>query len=786
MDGRTLKKLEFNKVIQMLADCCGSFLGKERAENLVPSSDSDEVVSALEETSEAKEILRFNPGFTLGGVRDVRKEVERAALGAILEPEDFLDIAGTCAASRKAKVFFSNLKGSYPLIMELSRDLGIFKSIETSVNEAVTADGGIADTASDQLFSLRKRIRTTQERIKDKLDSFIKSPHTSKYLQDNVITIRGDRYVVPVKQEYRAQVPGMIHDQSASGATLFIEPLAVLELNNDLKKLKTGEEQEIIAILKALSKMVAGFHHELSATLEILGKLDFIFAKARLSQIMDGGKPKVNSNGNIRLIRARHPLIKGDVVPIDVDLGKDFDAMVITGPNTGGKTVSLKTVGLLTMMGLAGLHLPADEGTEISVFEKLFADIGDEQSIEQSLSTFSSHLVNIVQILSKANSKTLVLLDELGAGTDPTEGAALAMAILAYLQKIGVKIIATTHYSELKAFAYNHPRIVNASVEFNVETLKPTYRLLMGIPGKSNAFEIARGLGLPDEVINQAGEFLTRDQVQVADLIANLEMDQRVSEQERKEAEILRRELQAMKQRMAEKETELYNREVEIIRKAQNESLRILKETREEAEVVFRDLKTSLEAEAQKAQNESLRKAREKLKEKAEVISASLPEKKYLGQKPKKVVPGQLVEIPKLNQKGYVLSKPNQDGELFIQAGIMKIMVKLNDLRILENKEQETGKARTGQMRMEKVKSISNELDLRGKTVDEALEEMDKYLDDALVAGLNDLRIIHGKGTGALRDAVTSFLKNHRQVKSYRLGGFNEGGTGVTVVSLKS
>jgi DNA mismatch repair protein MutS2 len=784
LDGRTLKKLEFDKVIQMLADCCGSFLGKERAEKLTPSSDLDEVVSALEETSEAKEILRFNPGFTLGGVRDVRKEVERAALGAILEPEDFLDISGTCAASRKAKVFVSNLKGSYPLIMELSRDLGIFKSIETAVNEAVTADGGIADTASDQLFSLRKRMRTTQERIKEKLDSFIKSPHTAKYLQDNVITIRGDRYVIPVKQEYRAQVPGMIHDQSASGATLFIEPLAVLELNNDLKKLKAGEQQEIIAILKSLSRMVAKFHDELLATLEILGKLDFIFGKARLSYIMDGGIPKVNTNGNIRLICARHPLIKGNVVPIDVHLGKDFDAMVITGPNTGGKTVSLKTVGLLTLMGLAGLHIPVDDGTEISIFEKLFADIGDEQSIEQSLSTFSSHLVNIVQILSKANNKTLVLLDELGAGTDPTEGAALAMAILSYLQKAGVKVIATTHYSELKAFAYNHARIVNASVEFNVETLQPTYRLLLGVPGKSNAFEIARGLGLPEEVINQAGEFLTRDQVQVADLIANLEMDQRVSAQERKEAEMLRRELQEMKRRILEKETELHNREVEIIRKAQEESLRILKETRKEAELIFQELKTSLEAEAQKAQNESLRRAREKLNEKEEVISASLPEKKYLGQKPKTVVPGQMVEIPKLNQKGYVISQPNQDGELYIQAGILKIMVNLNDIRILEKTDQETGKTRTGHMRMEKIRSISSELDLRGKTVDEALEEVDKYLDDALIAGLNELRIIHGKGTGALRDAVTSFLKSHRQVKSYRLGGYNEGGSGVTVVSL--
>lgn len=784
MDERTLDKLGFDKIKNMLADCCGSVLGKELAHNLLPETDLHLVEVWLQETTEAKEILRFNPGFTLGGVRDVRSQVDRAALGGILEPEELLDISDTCRASRQAKSFFSNLKGSYPLVTGLAQELGIFKSIETAVAEAINPDGSVADSASDQLFSLRKRIRTCQERIRDKLDSFIKNSHTVKYLQDQVITIRGDRYVIPVKQEYRSQVPGMIHDQSSSGATLFIEPLAVMELNNELKKVRVAEHQEIVAILKRLSESVVFFESELRETLDILGKLDFIFAKAHLSRLMDGGCPAVNNAGIIKLVQARHPLIKGKAVPIDVDLVQSLDAMVITGPNTGGKTVSLKTIGLLTVMAMSGLHVPVEEQTEISIFENIFADIGDEQSIEQSLSTFSAHLVNIVHILKNSSRGTLVLLDELGAGTDPTEGAALAMAILEYLQMVGAKTVATTHYSELKAFAYNHPRIVNASVEFDVATLQPTFRLLMGVPGKSNAFEIARGLGLQEEVITRAGEFLSKDQVQLADLIANLEMDQRISAQERKEAELLRARLELAENRLAQKEAELHNREAEIIRRGQEEALKIIRQTREEAEVLYRELKTVMESEAQKAQYQALMKAKNRSKEMEDTIHRSLPEKKFIGHAPKTVLPGQYVEIPKLNQKGYVVDKPNQAGEVCVQAGIIKVMVKMKDLRLAEEPEKAAGTTRVGHLRMEKGRSVSSELDLRGRTVHEGLAEMDKYLDDAIIAGLREVRIIHGKGTGVLREAITEHLKKHRFVKSYRLGDFNEGGTGVTVASL--
>lgn len=784
MDEKTLLKIEFDKVIRMLAERCGSVLGKEIAGELLPSNSLNEVKTGLQETTEAKEILRFNPSFSLGGIRDIRSSVERAALGGILEPEDFLNIADTCGAARRAKSFFSNLKGSYPLILELAKNLGIFKSLETAVNETVTDDGAIFDTASDRLFGLRKKIRTSQERIKDKLESFIKSPHTAKYLQESLVTIRGDRYVIPVKQEYRAQVPGLVHDQSSSGATLFIEPMAILDLNNELKKLRAEENEEIVLILKNLSKLVASFELDIIHTLKILGQLDFIFAKGRLSQVMDGGHPGINDQGVIKLVRARHPLIQKGVVPIDVDLGKNIDSMIITGPNTGGKTVTLKTIGLLTAMALSGLHVPADIGTELNLFQNIFADIGDEQSIEQSLSTFSSHLVNIVRIIKEIGDNTLVLLDELGAGTDPTEGAALAMAIMEYLQSKHIKVVATTHYSELKVYAYNSPRIVNASVEFDVETLRPTYRLLMGVPGKSNAFQIALGLGLGEDIIQRAGEFLTHDQVQVADLITNLEMDQKISQQEREEAVNLRKELQAVERRLAQKEVELHNKEGEIMRRAQEESLNILRKTREDMDHLYKEFKLNLEAESQKAQNKALLAAKEKIKGAEDGIHASLPEKRFAGKPPKTVVPGQFVEIPKLKQTGHVLSKPNQSGEVYVQIGIMKITVKMEDIRITDGPEKKNSDTKVGHLRMEKISAISSELDLRGMLVDEALESVDKYLDDACVAGLKEVRIIHGKGTGALREAVTTHLKRHRQVKSSRIGEYNEGGTGVTVASL--
>jgi DNA mismatch repair protein MutS2 len=784
VDEKTLLKLEFDKIKEMLADCCGSTIGKEYACNLQPSSEIDVVDKGLRETTEAKEILRFNPSFSLGGFRNIRKQVERAGLGAILEPVELLDIAQTCLVSRKIKVFFTELKGNYPLIIQLGRNLGIFKSVETSINEAISSDGSILDTASEQIYTIRKKIRICQDRIRDKLESFIKNPLTAKYLQDSLVTIRGDRYVIPVKQEYRAQVPGLIHDQSASGATLFIEPMSVLELNNELKKLHAAEQQEILLILKALTRIMVSYTQDIMESLTILGNLDFIFAKAVLSQKMDAGQPHMNCTGNIKLKKARHPLIRGNVVPIDVDLGKDIDALVITGPNTGGKTVSLKTIGLLNVMALSGLHVPADEGTELSLFNNIYADIGDEQSIEQSLSTFSAHLVNIIRILRGAEKNTLVLLDELGAGTDPTEGSALAMSILEYLLQKQVKIVATTHYSELKVFAYNHPRIVNASVEFDVNTLKPTYKLLMGIPGKSNAFVIARGLGMPEKIIVRAGEFLTTDQVQVAELIENLEAERRISEQERMEAQRRIDELMEKERQLEEKEVELHNREVETIRKAQEESLRIIRKAREQTDVIFQQLKVVLDDEAKKAQNRALLKAQERIKKMEEDIRDLLPEERFIGQAPKKVFPGQYVKIPKLGQTGYVLSQPNQAGEVYVQAGIMKIMVKVEDLRVTEKPDKKRGEAKIGKLRREKIQSVSPKIDLRGKCASEAMAEMDKYLDDAFLAGLGKIRVIHGKGTGVLRDTITTYLKNHHAVKAYRLGDFNEGGTGVTIVEL--
>ncbi|MHB8172397.1 MAG: endonuclease MutS2 [Thermincolia bacterium] len=782
-----LKRLEYDKVIEMLVDCAGSMLGKEIAAQLNPSIDLEEVKPLQEETKEAKEILRFYPDLPLGGIRDIRGILRKVEIGGVLEPTELLEVADTVLASRRLKTFLVEAKGTYPILKDLASFLGLYRQLEDQVGRCIMGNGEVETHASDKLASIRSQVKTNQNRVKDRLDNVLRSTEYQKMLQENLITMRGDRYVVPVKHEYRGQFGGIVHDQSASGATLYIEPVAVVEINNDLRRLLVAEKQEIVRILTQLTNLVRASLEEIKETTQLLGQLDFVFAKAFLSQRMDAVEPRLNQGGKLNVIKGRHPLLKGDVVPVSIHLGDEFDILIITGPNTGGKTVTLKTVGLFSLMAQAGLQVPAEVGTELTVFSQVFSDIGDEQSIEQSLSTFSSHMTNIISILEKADANSLVLMDELGSGTDPTEGAALAMAILDEFHIRGTKVIATTHYSELKTFAYRQERMENASVEFNIETLRPTYRLLIGQPGRSNAFEISARLGLPRTIVDRAKSHLSQEAVEVADLIENLEANQRVAEREKEEAIRLRCEVARMKVEYQHIKEEFDNKKARILEKANDDAYRITQEARHEAEGVIKELKEAMATEAEKGKLQAMQEAREKLKllhgkaaQRAERQAKNAP-----GQAPRQVKVGQEVFIPKINQKGHIISLPGDNGEAQVQVGIMKINMVLEDLRIVAQETKATEKTGAGRLMMNKSASIANEIDLRGMTVDEATLEVEKYLDDAYLSGLPQAYLIHGKGTGALRAAIKDLLAKHPHVKSSRIGAYGEGGTGVTVVELK-
>ncbi len=782
MENKNWHKLEYDKIIELLAAKASFAMGRELVYACQPAPDAAAAAALMDETEEAREILRFYPLFSLGGVRDIREPLKRAGLGGVLNITELVDICDTCRAARQTREFFSQMKGNYPICGGLVKTLGIYKTIESALEKAITPEGMIADSASERLYSLRRKIKQNQDRIKERLENFIRNPHTAKYLQDPIVTIRGDRYVVPVKQEYRSQVPGMVHDMSASGATLFVEPMGVMEANNELSSLRLEEEEEIAAILKALTMVVVGFLDDLEVTLEVLARLDFIFAKGRLSQAMDGASAKINDKGVIDLKQARHPLISGKAVPVDIRLPGNLYAMVITGPNTGGKTVTLKTVGLLTLMALSGLHIPAEKGSEVAYYQNIFADIGDEQSIEQSLSTFSSHMVNIVDILAAAGPDSLVLLDELGAGTDPTEGAALAMSILEHLYNVRAKVVATTHYSELKAFAYNRSGFTNASVEFDVATLRPTYKLLMGVPGKSNAFEIARRLGMSDPIIDKAAALLTPDETLVADMITNLENDRRQAAEELKAAELAHAREMELERRLKALEVELHNKEAAVLLKAQEESLKIVQAARTESEALYRQMESALSQASVNAKE--VQEARKNLKKLEDKLWQDAPEEKYAGLAPHSVKPGQMVEVPKLKQVGQVLSPPNANEEVLVQIGVMKVTLKLSDLRIDQEYEKKAEVRSTQRMKVEKAKHISSEVDLRGMMVDEAVAALDKYLDDAFIAGLKEVRVIHGKGTGALRQGLQPYFQRHRLIKDAKPGGYYDGGIGVTILEL--
>ena len=783
MNEKTLKKLEYDKIIGFLSAECSSSLGREKAEKLLPHRDKVIVEGWQRETTEARNVLIYLPNFGLGPVKDIRDSVALAKKNGILDGAHLRDIMITSKSGKRLKTTLSQTKEDYPIIKGLAGRIVFINSLESAIEEAIGEDGEVLDSASSELADIRRKIRRTNDRIREKLDNLLKNSNQNQYLQENIITIRNDRYVVPVKQEYRNQVPGLVHDQSASGATLFIEPMSVLDLNNDLRKLRSEEETEVHRILTRLSDLVGTYAAEIKANLEIMAELDFIFAKGKLSLKMNGFEPILNENGEIHLKKARHPLLGEKAVPIDLDMDSDLRGIIVTGPNTGGKTVTLKIAGLFVLMAQSGLHLPTSDRSSVSVFRGVYADIGDEQSIEQSLSTFSSHMVNIVDILAKAGRNNLVLLDELGAGTDPVEGAALAMAIIDTLMAKGVKAIVTTHYSELKAYAYNNPGLANASVEFDVDTLRPTYRLLMGIPGRSNAFDIALSLGVDKNVVLKADEYMSKEQKEVHDFLANLEEGRARTEKAKREAEELKAKLETVERDMARREKELKEKEANLIRKAEERADRLVREKRREADEALREIKSMLSEVSAKEREKVMTVVKAK-KKKIEDLASKPEETVYGGEKLKKVEKGDEVYIPRLNKNAVVLDIVSKN-EVLIQAGIMKVTMRLSELRAVTNKKEDQSNTYQSHMKAAKARTVKNEVSLRGMTADEAEVELSKFLDDACLANLEEIKIIHGLGTGVLKKMVYDFLKKDHRVKEQRLGGYYEGGAGVTIAKLK-
>lgn len=792
MKEKTLKTLEYYKIVDLLAEKAESSLGKEKVKELKPLTDLDKIEYLQRETEEAYSLLikRGNP--PLFGIYNIAPEVRRAELGGVLTPGSLLKIADSLRASRALKSYIRETKedkaSNYPIIEALVENLSVYRHIEGEIDNAIVSENEISDNASPSLRSIRKQIANKNEAIRVKLNEIVNSQSYKKYLQDSIITVREGRYVIPVKAENRGNVPGLVHDMSGSGATLFVEPMAVVQLNNELRELELKEKEEIERILKALSGLVAEEAEGIINNQKILQELDFIFAKGKLALEMRATKPILNNKGYINIKKGRHPLLKVEkVVPIDVYLGKDFTSLIITGPNTGGKTVTLKTVGLLTLMAQSGLHVPADFNSEIAVFNQVFADIGDEQSIEQSLSTFSSHMVNIVDILENMEYNSLILFDELGAGTDPTEGAALAMAILDHLLKLNVRTIATTHYSQLKIYALTTPGVKNASVEFDVETLSPTYRLLIGVPGKSNAFEISKRLGLSDRIIDYARTLISKENIEFEDVLQAIEKDRLAIEENRAVAERYRLEIEKLKEDLAREKDKTKEMREKILQKAKEEARIILKDAKEEADNIIKELKTISE-EIEKDRIRKIQEAQEKLKEKLNKAEAEVSANIFnvkSNKPPKNLKVGETVEVLTFNQMGTVLEEPDENGNVKLQVGIMKITSHISTLRRAKKEEEAQVKASVKNIMGTKTKDIKPEIDLRGKNLDEAFLELDKYLDDVYISGIKEISIIHGKGTGILRDGIQKYLRSHRYVKSFRLGKYGEGGDGVTIVEMK-
>ncbi|MBG9546437.1 endonuclease MutS2 [Cytobacillus firmus] len=785
MQERVLKILEFNKVKEQLLEHVSSSLGRKKALKILPSTDYEEVIRRQEETDEAVTVLRIKGNVPLGGIFDIRPHVKRAVIGGMLSPQELNQISSTIHASRQMKRFieeFAEEESSLPILLGYTDKIIVLADLETSIRNAVDDNGEVLDSASETLRSLRNQLRTKESRVRERLESMIRSSSAQKMLSDAIITIRNDRFVIPVKQEYRGHYGGIIHDQSSSGQTLFIEPASIVQLNNELQGIRVKEQQEIERILIALSGQTAKNSSELDTIVDVLGEVDFTFAKARYSKRIKASKPKINNQGKISLFKARHPLIPIDeVVANDIKLGDEYSTIVITGPNTGGKTVTLKTVGLCTLMAQAGLQIPALDGSETAVFGNVYADIGDEQSIEQSLSTFSSHMVNIVDILNQVDFNSLVLFDELGAGTDPQEGAALAISILDEVYKRGARVIATTHYPELKAYGYNREGVINASVEFDIETLSPTYKLLIGVPGRSNAFEISKRLGLNDQVIETARSYIGTDTNQVENMIASLEESRRQAEADMAEANDFLKSAEKLHKDLQKQMAEFYEQKDVMYEKAAEKAGDIVEKAKAEAEEIIRDLrKMRMEKHAEVKEHELI-EAKKRLSDAAPQMSTAKNKLKPKNTK-HAFEAGDEVKVLSFGQKGHLLEKVSEN-EWQVQIGILKMKVAEKDLEYIKSpKPVETKPVATVKGR---DFHVSLELDLRGERYENALLRVEKYIDDALLAGYPRVSIIHGKGTGALRQGVQEYLRNHRSVKKIRFGEAGEGGTGVTIVEFK-
>lgn len=778
------KTLELDKIINKLTEFASTTYGRELCEKVSPCFEITEIKKNLSETDEAaKMILQFGtPAFS--SVHDIRSAIKRAEINSVLSPEELLNIADTLRGSKALKKYFSQCEENLPILSELFESLYSNPSVEESIYHAIDNVDHISDHASSELLKIRTQIKSEELKIQEKLNSIIRGNSYSKYLQENIVTLRNDRYVIPVKQEYRSNVPGLVHDSSSTGSTLFIEPLSIVEANNKIHELYIQEKIETEKILTELSLKITEISSELNYLVKCLAKLDFYFAKAKFAIDINGFMPKLNEIGYVNLKSAKHPLIEKDkVVPIDVYLGKDFKTLIITGPNTGGKTVTLKTIGLLTLMTYSGLFIPCLESSEIAVFDKVFVDIGDEQSIEQSLSTFSSHMTNIIKITRNVNANSLVLVDELGSGTDPVEGSALAIATLEYLYKKGACTVASTHYSELKTYALTTKGVKNASCEFNVETLNPTYKLIIGLPGKSNAFAISEKLGLTKEILDNAKNFITHEQQNFEDVISELQKDKQKIAYEKEESARQLKEITELRKELAESKERLEIYKTKIIENARAEATDILLSAEETAKESIREIK-----EAKKAKEldvaKKLDNARNKIKKQLSKTykNSTFNEDTY---KPFDIIVGMTVYIPSFDQEASVLSLPDKDGNVFIQAGIIKSKINVKKLKPIKTEKTTVNNVKISVSSAIKAKEISTEISLRHMHVEEALYELDKYINDALIANLTTIRIVHGKGEGILRKAVHEYLKNSPHVKSYRLGNYGEGDLGVTIAELK-
>jgi DNA mismatch repair protein MutS2 len=789
MKEKTLRVLEFDKILQLLEAKTETSIGKAFMKTVKVSNQIQEINRRLQETSEGVSMIltKGNPPF--GGVSGTKDFVKRTQLGGSLTAGALLRVGDGLRASRMMINYLSALTGSsgadsYEVLLTLGKGLRKNTELEEKIMNAIISEEEISDNASSKLKSIRKEIHNKNSLIKSKLNTMITSASVKKYLQDAIVTIRNDRYVVPVRQEYKNQVKGLIHDQSSTGATLFIEPMQIVELNNELSTLAIEERREIERILAELSAYVAEFAEELIENEKIMAELDFIFAKSKFSLEYRCHEPIMNLNRTIKINKGRHPLIPSkEVVPTDIWIGKEFKTLIITGPNTGGKTVCLKTLGLFVLMSQYGLHIPAESGSEIGVFKNIFADIGDEQSIEQSLSTFSSHMKNIVEIFKEIQEDSLVLLDEVGAGTDPTEGAALATAILDTLNAMEVITAATTHYSELKIYALTQEGVTNGSVEFDVETLSPTYKVLIGVPGKSNAFEISSKLGLEGDIIDKARSLIEKNSVEFEEALLQIEKDRRATEEAKLEILKLKQEQQFLKEKTKQQEAKLNDQRDKLIRDAKYEAKRILENAKKESVSIINRLE-QFSSKLDKSERREINELRDQLKQNINELS----EQTYIlkvQEADDEIQNGDHVFIPSLQQKGYVVSERTNDEKVMVQIGSMKFSLPVNTLLKIEEEVPETQKSDKSKRYALRSKNVSTSIDLRGKNLEEAFLEIDKYIDDAYLSGLNEVQLIHGKGTGVLRHGITEYLRKHRLVKEFRLGDFSEGGSGVTIVKLK-